>query len=545
MSTGDFHESFSDIANWVNDFAGGIGAAHWGSVAINASGTIPDGVKVTTATSSFASGTSGGVQKGTGTIVLLTTGAGDGTNACAIDLHLDFSSRNAGTLSFDWAEVNNSTGDRASSLRVYATPDGSAFTELASAFVSVSNNVPASGTRSLIALPASLDGSPTARIRFYEYNATGGTTPTGSRAKISIDNVAVTATGGTETQPSINSIVPANITTNVGSTVSFTVSASGGGLGYSWYKQAGPTSNLISGATTATLTLPNVGAADATNYFAVVSNSVGVGSSSPVSLAVTVPLPQLPVWYFNNTSGSDTSPVPSAGSGIAGLLGGVSPSFVSGAGSSDPTSGDNSAWSTTGYPASSAANKSAGVEFRVNTSGFQDIVVQWDDRHSGTASRYKRFQYSLDGVNFVDHLVLANTNISFVSHTNDLTGITGVNNNPNFAFRIVTEFEDTATGSGTNFFVATSTTYGTSGTIRYDMMTVIGTPSGGAPGIPLAIQLSGNSAQLTWNNGGYTLLAAPVVTGPYTNVPGATSPYSTPASGPRMFFRLTNSAAGP
>jgi hypothetical protein len=44
---------------------------------------------------------------------------------------------------------------------------------------------------------------------------------------------------------------------------------------------------------------------------------------------------------------------------------------------------------------------------------------------------------------------------------------------------------------------------------------------------------------LSWiTNATVTLQAAPAVTGAYTNVPGAVSPYSVPATDPQKFFRL-------
>jgi hypothetical protein len=58
--------------------------------------------------------------------------------------------------------------------------------------------------------------------------------------------------------------------------------------------------------------------------------------------------------------------------------------------------------------------------------------------------------------------------------------------------------------------------------------------------IPLAIAKSGNDVTLTWANPAFTLQAAPTVTGTYTNVTGATSPYTIPASGTARFFRLIN-----
>src|SRR5262245_26990155 len=190
-----YTENFADIANWTNAFAAGIGANRFDTVGVNASGTIPDGVRITTRTATFVTGTSGGVQKGTGTIMLLSTGTTDNTSSAAIDFFMDFTGVNAGTLSFDWAQVNNSTGDRRGSVRVYYSTNGSTFTELAAAQVlNITNNLlpVASGSITSIALPAAFNNSSTARLRFYYHNGTGGTT--GSRPKISIDNLTVTAT---------------------------------------------------------------------------------------------------------------------------------------------------------------------------------------------------------------------------------------------------------------------------------------------------------------------------------------------------------------
>ena len=193
-----YTENFSDIANWTNGFVSGIGANRFGAVAVNATGTIPDGVRITTSTATFVTGSTGGVQRGsaqspaTTSIVLLSTGTTDNTTSDAIDFFIDFSGVNAGSLSFDWAEVNNSTGDRKGSLRIYYSTDGISFTELTAAQVlNFTNNVATSGSITSVALPAAFNNSATARLRFYYHNGVGGTT--GSRPKISIDNLTVTA----------------------------------------------------------------------------------------------------------------------------------------------------------------------------------------------------------------------------------------------------------------------------------------------------------------------------------------------------------------
>lgn len=287
MANGNYLQDFADIANWQNDFAGGIGASNWQSVAINSSGTIPDGVKTTKNSATFVSSTAGGVQKGTQALVFLSTG-NDNANAVAVDLLLDFTGRNAGTLTFDWAEVDNPSGNKAGALKVYTSTDGTTFTELTDAFVTVTNAVAASGTISGIVLPVSFNGSSTAQIRFYEYSSPGGGT-SGNRPKISIDNVAVTSTSPSGEAPNITGISPSSIAANAGDTATITVTSTGDAPTYFWYKETATETNLISGATTATLTLANVLAADAANYQVVLTNASGAATSDVVTVSVADP----------------------------------------------------------------------------------------------------------------------------------------------------------------------------------------------------------------------------------------------------------------
>jgi hypothetical protein len=56
--------------------------------------------------------------------------------------------------------------------------------------------------------------------------------------------------------------------------------------------------------------------------------------------------------------------------------------------------------------------------------------------------------------------------------------------------------------------------------------------------IPLNISASGGNVTLSWTNPAFSLWAAPEASGTYTNVPGATSPYTTSAGGAQKFFRL-------
>jgi hypothetical protein len=56
--------------------------------------------------------------------------------------------------------------------------------------------------------------------------------------------------------------------------------------------------------------------------------------------------------------------------------------------------------------------------------------------------------------------------------------------------------------------------------------------------IPLRIQQLGNNTVLTWTNPVFKLQATPLATGTYTNVPGASSPYTNTSSADVLFYRL-------
>jgi hypothetical protein len=198
-----YTETFSDISNWTfsttptnGTFTAGIGAAAWRGNDIVGTGTIPNGTKMTVASNFWQTPSptfyNSGVYKGTQSIFMISSGTTDNSSSIAMDFFLDFTSVNAGTLSFDWASLNNSTGNRNSSMKVYASTDGNAFTEIPAAQVlNFTNNSPTSGSITNVVLPSSFNGSATARLRFYYYNGTGGSA--GSRPRLNLDNVKITA----------------------------------------------------------------------------------------------------------------------------------------------------------------------------------------------------------------------------------------------------------------------------------------------------------------------------------------------------------------
>ena len=213
-----YTQTFSDVGSWGSFFTSGNGANHFGGLSATATAPasgIPSPTITTASSSNFNSNTftsSGGIHRfidsvtATQSIIFLSTGSPDNTTSTALDFYMDFTGLNAGTLSFDYATINNSTGNRNGSFRVYATTDGVTFTELTFASVlDFTNNVPISGTKSNIQLPASFNNSSTARLRFYYHNGSAGT-GSGSRPKISIDNLTVT---GVATTPCATPTAPA------------------------------------------------------------------------------------------------------------------------------------------------------------------------------------------------------------------------------------------------------------------------------------------------------------------------------------------------
>jgi hypothetical protein len=134
---------------------------------------------------------------------------------------------------------------------------------------------------------------------------------------------------------------------------------------------------------------------------------------------------------------------------------------------------DDTGLQTTGYSAQGVSNKASGVQFAVSTLGFKDVVISYDLRHSNTSSRYEQVQYSLDGTNFLD-IAQFDGNAGdtwFNNRSVDLSAIAGVNNNANFAFRVVTAF-----APSTSVYAASSSTYAGTGTWRFDMATVQAAP---------------------------------------------------------------------
>lgn len=191
------------------------------------------------------------------------------------------------------------------------------------------------------------------------------------------------------------------------------------------------------------------------------------------------------LWDFNSrpSDANDTTGTltPSIGSGLASVVGAVAQSFTTAAGSSDPAgTNDNSNWRITTFAGVLTGNKTRGVQFNLNTVGFENITAVWDQLNSATANKYWRVLYSVDnGATWVEHNVIENSASAVWTNgvfSADFTSIPGANNHTNFGVRLLAEFQSTATGSGAASYIGVGGTYGTGGTLRLDIFRFNGTP---------------------------------------------------------------------
>ncbi|UOQ52419.1 T9SS type A sorting domain-containing protein [Hymenobacter cellulosivorans] len=188
---------------------------------------------------------------------------------------MNFSGRTAGTLAFDYAQVSNSTGSRPGGLKVYYSTDGTAYTEISAAAITVINNVASSGTIS-VALPKALDNVSTARIRFYNYPASGG--GSNNRPKIAVDNISVTSTA-----TDVASIISLDPSTTVAGSSGFTLTLTGTGFAsnaIAYFNGAALTTTYVS-ATQLTASVP-ASAVATTGTFPVTVKNGSTGTDSNV-----------------------------------------------------------------------------------------------------------------------------------------------------------------------------------------------------------------------------------------------------------------------
>jgi subtilisin-like proprotein convertase family protein len=134
--------------------------------------------------------------------------------------------------------------------------------------------------------------------------ATGSSLTLSNVSAASADNYSVTVSGACGAPVTLSATLavnqnpavstpPANLTKCPGDSATFSVSATGTGLSYQWFKGT----NALAGATGSSLTVNNVSAASADNYSVTVSGACGAPVTSSATLTVNEPVtidPMLP-----------------------------------------------------------------------------------------------------------------------------------------------------------------------------------------------------------------------------------------------------------
>jgi hypothetical protein len=122
--------------------------------------------------------------------------------------------------------------------------------------------------------------------------------------------------------------------------------------------------------------------------------------------------------------------------------------FTSAGTSTNARQGDVAGQSMTLQGGTSNANNGRTINLNVSTIGLSSIVVSFATLRTSTGFNNNQFQYSLDGVDFVNFGAPYIPPLTFGLVMFDLSSIAGVNDNPNAAFRIV--FNGATSSSGNN-----------------------------------------------------------------------------------------------
>jgi hypothetical protein len=176
----------------------------------------------------------------------------------------------------------------------------------------------------------------------------------------------------------------------------------------------------------------------------------------------------------------------STGTGVASLVGGVTSTFATGFAGSGTF-----ALNTTGYAAQGTGDRTRGAQFSSSTAGYDSITLTWNERHSNTSANTVAVFATADGTNWTEVQVFSFTPAA--SGTGDtwyqrsVTLSSTYANSASFGFRVLAAY-----APGTSGYLASrsTSTYGTSSTLRFDDVTISGNLIP-APGAAALIGLAG------------------------------------------------------
>lgn len=176
-------------------------------------------------------------------------------------------------------------------------------------------------------------------------------------------------------------------------------------------------------------------------------------------------------WNYNTSSTKQTFSMNGASFKT---LGGITTTFASGSsdGRSSDTGSPNMALNTATYGTATTGNMTRGVQYMIDTSGYTDVVFSFDQRNSNTGSAWLALLYTLDdGDSWTKASQFQISGTNFLNNRSfSFADIEGADNNPLFGVQLVAMF-----APGTSSYVGAGGTFGSAGTIRYDMVTLSGT----------------------------------------------------------------------
>lgn len=208
-------------------------------------------------------------------------------------------------------------------------------------------------------------------------------------------------------------------------------------------------------------------------------NPVAIAISAAIAASATADV--ITQWNFEaQTLNAST------GAGLASLVGGVTNTFATGFAGTGTF-----AMNTTNYAAQGSGDRTRGVQFSGSTAGYDSITLAWNERHSNTSANTVAVFATNDGTNWTEVQVFtftpAATGTGDTWYQRTVTLGTGYANAANFGFRVLAAFNP----GGTGYLASRSTsTYGASGTLRFDDVTISGNLVP-APGAVALVGLAG------------------------------------------------------
>ena len=187
-----------------------------------------------------------------------------------------------------------------------------------------------------------------------------------------------------------------------------------------------------------------------------------------------------------------------------------------------------------------------GILFAISTngSGFTNLHTFAMGARNGS-----NVYTNADGIEPLGTLLFSGTNLFGTASGGGTSGngtVFSINTNGS-TFTTVYSFPPIINGASLNvggvnpsasLLLANGTLYGTTTNGGGHDGNIFGLVFGSSGSVSLSIQDIAGNIVLSWPNSAFSLQSATNLVGTYTNIPGATSPYTNPATAPHQFFRL-------